>query len=111
MSFTQENETNLRVCVGCEKHCEFGVSVEDFTVSRDGTTLHYEVMCLTLAGKTIKSYLNRFGKHCQPGVEIVDGKILPTMQDATSEWRQMINDSQLESAYKIAKLCDHYKAR
>lgn len=111
MSFTQENETQIKKCNGCEKRCEFGTVVDDFTVTQDGMTLHYEVIYPTLAGKTIKSYLDRFGKRCHSGKEIVNGKILPTMQDATPEWRQMITDTQLEEAYEIAKLCDHYKTR
>ena len=98
-------------CDGCEKRCEFGYSIEEYTVYSDGVALHYEVTYPTVAGKTIKSYLDRFVKCCHTGAEIVNGKISSTMQPANVVWREIIREGQQEQAYEIARLCDHYKTR
>ena len=111
MSFTQEKETNIKVCTGCDKRCEFGFSVEEFTTTANGMTMHYETTYPTLAGKIIRSYKDRFGRSHNTGSDIVNGKILSTMQEVNVQWRQLIQDSQLEQAFKIAQLCDHYKTR
>ncbi len=107
MSFTQEQKLNINVCTGCDLRCKFGFTTESFT-----SEIHEcEEFYPTLAGKPIKSYLDRFGRQVHTVIKVIDGRICPTGQFITAPWRQEIENTQLEQAYEIAKLCDHYKTR
>ena len=76
----------------------------------DGISVQHEVFYPTLAGVSVKSYLDRFGKQKHTGTDVINGKLATGVKvDAT--WRQVIQDSCLQQAYEIAKLCDNYKIR
>lgn len=113
MSFTQENEININRCNGCEKHCKFGIAMEENKVIRDGKLMTQEFLYPSLAGKAITSYKNKIGKEQHPGYLIIDNTVMlnGVPKKIDFETRLHMNEEMLEYANLISKLCDHYKTR
>ena len=93
MSFTQENKTNVLYCDGCEKHCKFGVKIEE------------DRFFPTIGGTKIDFFRDENDRTRVAGLSGYD------------LWREGIKESlhqkiyMLDMARKIAKVCDHYKTR
>ena len=113
MSFTQENEINIKKCNGCEKHCAFGVKCEKTKTMHDGKLVIKEFMYPSLAGKAIKSYRNKIGIEQHPGYLITDNTVIldGVPKKIDFETRLHMTKEMLEYANLISRLCDHYKTR
>lgn len=90
MPFTQEKRYNIKHCDGCPEHCALGVH----------TSSYNGMLFPTIAGQTISSYKNRSGQTVhlnQSDISYLGGK------------RNIAKV--LDTAYKIARLCDNYNAK
>ncbi len=95
MGFTQEKGINLdnnSVCLGCDEHCELGISYyfndEDFK----------QMACPTIDGKQIKKYYKKDGRLQKTEIYIDPLSI-------------EIPQTVINKAREIATLCDKYKTR
>ena len=115
MSFTQEKQANLRVCDGCDLRCKLGISIETKQEAKEATRsanraigsekgLPYMRFAYPeIGGKRITDYYDQNGNYERV---VFDAKLLN--QDnvlANKEYTDRI----LDTARKIAKLCDRYK--
>ena len=110
MSFTQENKTNIKVCNGCERRCALGIYEESLKEARRmarrvGNVPAYQLAYPTIAGQYIQSYYDEDGLW-----KTVMFDVGPLHQEDSAKRKQYEKEI-LQTARKIARLCDHYKAR
>ena len=105
MSFTQKKRRNVGVCNGCERRCVLGVHQEQF----DDNELKWRTYPV-IAGDVIESYVDHRG--LEQSTEIVFG-VNGFLRTPTGNafWIDVIQATQIQKAYEITKLCDHYKTR
>lgn len=108
MSFTQEKRTNVGVCNGCEKRCVFGVHQEILPCPQGQMPVIR--WWPTIGNQVIESFIDHNGLTCTT-VLTYDPKEDADPEKMASAWCSLIQSTQLGKAYKIAKLCDHYKTR
>ena len=105
MSFTQKERRNIGVCNGCDKRCALGVHQE--TTDNAGPIVS---MWPTIARKKIEYFINHQGQS-EPTIMTLAVKDLPMDANNASVYADLMRQTQIENACKIARLCDHYKTR
>lgn len=95
MSFTQEKQTNIKRCHGCDKCCELG-----YTVDMNNTTGWVQYYP-TIGGQKITEYIDATGNTI---------KIKLACLKADSHAPYYATDA-INQARVITKFCDHYKTR
>ena len=114
MSFTQEKQANIQVCDGCELRCKLGISVETKQEAKEATrsanriaiggNLPYIRFAYPeIGGKRIAEYYDQNGNY-----EIVSFGAKFLDQDDVLARKEYANRI-IDTARKIAKLCDRYK--
>ena len=116
MSFTQEKQANLLVCDGCDLRCKLGISIETKQEAKEATRsanglFHASEKGLPyirfaypeIGGKRITDYYDQNGNYERV---LFDAKLL-NQDDVFA--RKEYTDRILDTARKIAKLCDRYK--
>ena len=106
MSFTQEKQTNVGVCNGCDKRCVLGVHQE--IADSTGPIVN---MWPTIAGEKIEHFINHFGRPQSTIMTFDANNVSRGAANNISVWTDLIRQTQMEQACAIAKLCDHYKTR